>query len=369
MNYGRVLDGLLDNIPSFPGMDYFYKTYVVVSLLQGISLPFVIVICRRLSRRQRQRRASLKRELKGVRASKTKAADISKLIHDLPKLQPLNCDSCGAEVLLEETETFCPHCQARNDLPEDYAVAVSLRADVKTLLKSAVRHWRVANILTLPLVTGLLISLGVIEPLLALMLPVMIRSSSGTLPNTLADTLMASFGTPLDGIVYLFWICGIVIWTLMFFCLAVTSSDLRKKLPIVPVFEEKIRSSEIAACHSCGGAIEYDKDDFASICSYCNVENFRVQFTRLKRAESEEQKTQTKFALFGAMEIIENYVTLVYVGALIFFGFPAVLFVLGIMIYSAVTGSFVLSISLLLVLAGLIALGRFVFLEERVPQR
>jgi Zn finger protein HypA/HybF involved in hydrogenase expression len=340
-----------------------------MSLLQGFSLPFVIVIFRVLSRRQRQARANLKKELDSVRGSKTKSDEIANLIQNLPKLRPLNCDACGAAVLLKETETFCPHCETRSGLPEDYAVAVSLGREVKKSLKSAVRHWRLANILTIPLLTGLFISLGIIEPLLALMLPVIISNGGGTLPNTLADTLMISLGTPLDGIVYLFWICGIIIWTLMCLCLAVTGLELRKRLPIVPLFEKKVAGSETAVCHSCGGAIEYDEDDFASVCDYCHVENFRVRFTRLKRAESEAQNTETKFALFGAMDIIEKYVTLAYVGTLIFFGFPAVLFAVGIMIYAAVTGSFVLAGSALVVLAGLIALGRLIFSEERIPQR
>ncbi len=346
-------------------MVYFYQSCVVISLLQGFSLPFLIIIFRSLSLRHRQNRANLKKELNVVRGHKTKSTEISRLIqNNLPKLQPLKCDTCGAGVLLKETETFCPHCETQGILPEDYAMAVSLRLEVKKLFKSAIRNWRVANILTLPFVIGLFISLGVIEPLLALFLPVIITTTSGTLPNTLADTLMASLGTPLDGIVYLFWISGLIIWPLMFLCLAVTGLELRKELPVVPILEEKIRSSETATCHSCGGAIEYDKDDFASICSYCAVENFRVRFTRLKRAETEQQKTRTNFALFGAMKIIENYATLVYAGTLIFFGFPTVLFILGIMIYAAVTGAFLLSISALLVLAVLIALGRFVVSVE-----
>ncbi|HEX7177394.1 MAG TPA: hypothetical protein VF240_19205 [Pyrinomonadaceae bacterium] len=347
-------------------MAYLYQSYVAISLLQGISLPFLIIIFRALSVRHRQKRASLKKELEVIRGRKTKTTEISRLVQDdLPKLQPLKCRACGAGVLLKETETFCPHCETRSNLPEDYAAAVSLRREVKKLLKSAVRHWRAANILTRPLLTGLFVSLGVAGPLLALFLPVIIQTAGGTLPNTVADSLMASLGTPLDGIVYLFWISGIIIWTLMFLCLAVTGSDLRKKLPVVPVLEEKIRGGETADCHTCGGAIEYEKDDFASICSYCNVGNFRVRFTRLKRAEIEDRKTQTSFALFGAMEIIENYVTLIYAGALIFFGFPALLFILGVAIYAAANGSLVLSMSAFLVLAVLIASGRFIISEER----
>ena len=348
----------------------FYKTCVVIALLQGISLPFLIMIFRTLSLRQRRARHALKKELDGAPGRKTKTAELATMIHNnLPKLQPLSCDTCGAGLLLKDTATLCPHCAAQGDLPDDYKVAVSLRAEVRKLVRSAVRHWRVANILTLSIITGLFIVLGVIEPLLALMLPVIIRIESGVLPNTLADSLAASLGTPLDGTVSLFLISGIVIWTLLFFCLAVTGIDLRKKLPVAPVLEEEISSNEVLTCHSCGGAIQYDGDDFASICSYCNVENFRVQFTRLKRAERENQKTEVSFKLFGAMEIIENYVTLVYAGTLIFFGIPAVIFTLGIAIYAAVTGSFALSISALLVLVVLIALVRLVFSAERTQRR
>ena len=351
---------------------YFYQTCVVIALLQGISLPFVIVVFRKLSRRQRQESADLKRELdlvsgsRGVRGRKSSSTDVSQLIHDdLPRFQPLNCDACGAGVLLKETGTLCPHCETKGSLPEDYAAAVSLRTEVKRLLKSAVRHWRVANILTLPLITGALIALGVIEPLLALLLTALVQTRG----DTLAEKLMASLGTPLDALVYLFLISGIVIWSLMFLCLAVTGLELRKKLPVVPVFEDKVRRRETATCHSCNGAIEYDQNDFACICSYCNVENFRVRFTRRRRAESEQQKTRTNFALFGARRIIENYVTLVYVGALIFFGFPLVLVILGIVIYAAATQAFVVAISALLALAGLFAFARFVFFEERIPSR
>ena len=128
---------------------YLYQICVVIALLQGISLPFVIIVFRRLSRRQRQESAALQDELdkvRAVRGRKSRPTDISKLIHDdLPRLQPLNCDACGAGMLLKETGTLCPHCQTKGGLPDDYSAAVSLRTEVKKLLKSAVRHWRVAK--------------------------------------------------------------------------------------------------------------------------------------------------------------------------------------------------------------------------------
>jgi hypothetical protein len=76
----------------------------------------------------------------------------------------------------------------------------------------------------------------------------------------------------------------------------------------VPVFEESVRRFETASCQACGGAIEYDAGAFACACAYCNVENFRVRFARRERARSERQKTQTKSALFGASEVIEEFV-------------------------------------------------------------
>lgn len=76
----------------------------------------------------------------------------------------------------------------------------------------------------------------------------------------------------------------------------------------MPVFEGEIRGSETASCQACRGGIEYDARDFACICSYCNVENFRVRFVRRTRAQGEKQKTQTNSVLFGAMEILEDFV-------------------------------------------------------------
>jgi hypothetical protein len=95
---------------------------------------------------------------------------------------------------------------------------------------------------------------------------------------------------------------------------------LRKSLPVVPVFEGKLRGGETANCEACGGAIEYDRGDFACICSYCNVENFRVRFARRERAQAEKQKTQTKSVLFGAMEILDDFVGTFFFVSLILVG-------------------------------------------------
>ncbi len=133
----------------------------MILLLQGIFLPFLLIISRILWLKQRRKRARLVRELllsdtarlrelktrmtpqeareslkkeSGISPAgetkyfkKAKSSEISELIlNNLPKLKPLKCGNCGSGVLLKETGTLCSYCGARSRLPDDYKVAVSL---------------------------------------------------------------------------------------------------------------------------------------------------------------------------------------------------------------------------------------------------
>jgi len=124
--------------------------------------------------------------------------------------------------------------------------------------------------------------------------------------DTWADRGLKSLGETAGFLVMLAAFLGFIVWMFVFICLAMLAKSLRKNLPVAPVFGERVRRFETANCQTCGGAIEYDAGAFACACAYCNVENFRVRFTRRER--SERQRTQTKSALFGAMEVIEEFV-------------------------------------------------------------
>ncbi len=283
---------------------YFYQVCLIIFLLQGISAPFLLVISCVLWRKQSRQLESLKKESELTRRKNIKSDEIFELILDgLPKLKPLNCDNCGGSMLLQETETFCPYCLTRGVLPEDYAAAVSLKSQVKSLLKSAVRHWRIANVLTYPLVSWVFFLLIFIEPLV--LFPTVVIGSN-VFPHTWIDKTFEALGETTTFLVMLSAFFGFIIWMIVFIFLTNLSKSLRIKLPVVPVFE--MRGSETANCQTCGGGIEYDAGDFACLCGYCNVENFRVQFARRERAHAEKQKTQTKSVLFGAMEILEDFV-------------------------------------------------------------
>jgi Zn finger protein HypA/HybF involved in hydrogenase expression len=285
---------------------YFYQACIVIFLLQGIATPFLLVISGVLWRKQNQQLESLMKELELTRRKNILSdKSFESILNGLPKLHPLNCGNCGGNMLLQEAETFCPYCQTRGDLPEDYAAAVSLKSQVKGLLKSAVRNWRVANVLTYPLVGRIFFLLIFVEPLV--LFPTVLVGSN-VFPDTWIDKAFEALGETTTFLVMLSAFFGFIVWMIVFIFLANLSKSLRLKLPVVPVFKSEVRSSETASCQACGGGIEYDAGDFACLCSYCNVENFRVRFVRRERAQAEKQKTRTNSVLFGAMEILEDFV-------------------------------------------------------------
>jgi len=285
---------------------YFYQACAAIFILQGVATPFLLLFSGVLWWKQSRRLESLKKDLDSTPGKRLQSDQIFELIlKALPKLRPLNCISCGAGLVLHKDETFCPHCHSRGDLPEDYAEAGKLKLEVKSLLKSAVKHWRVANVLTYRPVRWIFVLLIFIEPLV--LFPTVLIGSN-VFPDTWIDKAFESMGETTSFVIMLAAFLGFIIWMVVFIFLAGVTKGLRRDLPVVPVLEREIRGSETANCEACGGGIEYDAGDFVCVCSYCNVENFRVQFVRRKRALGEKQMKGTKTVLFGALEILEDFV-------------------------------------------------------------
>ncbi|MCY7347374.1 MAG: hypothetical protein LH614_14285 [Pyrinomonadaceae bacterium] len=346
-------------------MAYIYQIFVLIFLLQGFSLPFLMLLFRILQ--SRQERVGLKNivfdnvsdlnrqefeRLKIVRKDELSSHQISEFVlNSTPHLKPLKCLNCSAGVLLRESETFCPHCSTHGDLPEDYAKAVALKAGNKKLLERAVEHWRAANILTFPRLNVVCIVLAILEPLL--LAPVVVNGAY-SFPNNSVEGLLAPLGNAAIGGIYSLSMLGVFIWVWIFLGFAFESAELRRKLPIAPILNETISERETTICQSCGGAIEYGGEDFACLCPYCNVENFRVRFTRVKGARHAEQKEQINFVLYGAMEIIEYYVTLFYGLMLVFALVPMLLGAIGLLVYALSNGLFGTSLVTIILIAGLV---------------
>ena len=285
---------------------YFYQVCVAVFLVQGVSIPFLLALSGWLWWGRSRGLESLRAELKSRAPKGVGPGDISELIlKGLPALKPLKCANCGGAVLLREAETFCPYCEARAAAPEDYAATRALRSEVRKLYASAIRHWRVANLLTFRPARWLFLLMIFAEPFV--LFPAVLAGSN-TFTDTWADRTLQTLGETASFFVMLAAFLGFVVWMVVFIHLAALSKSLRRNLSVAPVFEERARRFETARCRTCGGAIEYDAGAFACACPYCNVENFRVRFARRERAASENRKTRTKSVLFGATEIIEEFV-------------------------------------------------------------
>ena len=286
--------------------EYFYDLCAVVFLLQGVSIPVLLAVLYLQWRRQSRQLEDLRKEseAEGRKVSKSDAL-FEALLRRLPKLRPLKCANCGGGALLRARAAFCPYCGTEGELPEDYAEAVSLKARTAGLLRSAVRHWRVANVLTHPFVRWGFFVMIFAEPLV--LFPVVLIGSN-LYPDAWVDRVFGALGETVGFLVMLAAFLGFIVWMIVFIMLANLSKTLRASLPVVPVLGGRARGREAASCQACGGGIEYDAGGFACLCGYCNVENFRVRFARRERAHAEEELTLTKAALFGAVDIIEDYV-------------------------------------------------------------
>ena len=287
---------------------YWYQACVLLLYAQAIIMPFIMVWTFWLTRRQDCRLLALQKEMRlaqGKRLSMDGPA--GSLLGKLPKFQPLHCPKCGAGMLLGTEEVICPSCQHRDEVPKDYAVAISLKQKLGKMQRSALWHWRLANLLTLPGITKALAVIALAEPFV--IVPT-ILSAADHPPDVWVVRALLPYMDKHYGLVELTAAVGLISWVIIMMILAQTGASLRKQLPVVPVMTKEVHSPETAACESCGGAIQYDTGEFATICPYCHVENYRVQFARRERAREEETEKQTTFALFGALQIIDECLSL-----------------------------------------------------------
>jgi predicted RNA-binding Zn-ribbon protein involved in translation (DUF1610 family) len=289
---------------SMPVFWYVYQVCAVVFFVQGLAIPFLLLASGMLWRRQNRRLEALRGQKKrSLKPNARKEEQLERILGSLPKLRPLNCVNCGGAVLLRDTEAVCPSCGARTDLPEDYAATASLRHQVGKVLKSALAHRRVARILT-HRVTGLV--LGLLALFEFLLFPLVLIGAA-TYSESWIDPALAGI-EDIGGslVVGVFAFLGWFLWMFIFPMLSAVSKESRGQVPAAPVLASETREREASNCQSCGGGIEYDSGDFACICNYCNVVNYRAQFARVELTKAQAERTKTSSALFGAMEIIDD---------------------------------------------------------------
>jgi hypothetical protein len=288
---------------SMPVFWYVYQVGVVVFFVQGLAIPFLLLASGILWRRQNRRLDALRPQMKRtLRPNARKDGPVEQVLESLPKLRPLNCLNCAGAVLLWDTEAVCPSCGVHTDLPEDYAATASLRHQVGEVLKSALAHWRVARFLTHPATRA---GLGLLALFEFLLFPLVLIGAE-TYGESWLDPVLEGLGETGVLVVGIPAFLGFILWMLVFLMLRSVSKGLGRLAPAAPVLQGGSGGREASTCQSCGGGIEYDAGDFACICNYCNVVNYRAQFARRERAKAQAEQTQTTSALFHAMNVIDD---------------------------------------------------------------
>ena len=291
-----------------------YQAAAAVFLLQGVLIPMLLVIFGTAWFRQTSRLAAMKRLVGGD--GKRREKRLSALLEAVPRLEPLTCPPCGSPMVLEERSARCISCDSLAALPDDYRATRSLRRRLPRLAAAAIRHWRVARILTATPVRWLLRLMIFTAPLLF----VIVLIGSGTYRDTFLDRAIDSIGPGWALALTLFALAAFILWMIIFGLLSALSRDLRRKLPAFPDLRRSTAEPEFATCRSCGGGIGFDRGRLACLCSYCTVPNFRAGEARRERHMSEEDQARMRWSLFGAMEIIEKFTATIFFAMAILLG-------------------------------------------------
>jgi|GEM_PF-2097199 len=282
-----------------------YQLCALVFLGQGLALPIIALISGRAWWRQASELEALSKQAAvPARASgKEREEDLPRLLAHLPKLAPLQCQSCGAGLRLGEHEAVCSHCSTRRALPEDYAALARLKPLCVRLIARANRHVRLANALQHTVTRTFFRAMIFVEPIL---LGVVLFGAKA-FPESAVDRALEAAGEGLSMVVMMMAFLGFIIWMVVFVMLSGLAGDVREHLAALPVLRPTTRARETAQCAPCGAPIAYESGALAALCDYCHVVSYRARFAGQERAASQAQVEEADATLFGAMRIIEEH--------------------------------------------------------------
>lgn len=214
----------------------------------------------------------------------------------LPKLDPINCENCGAGLALTDAEMICTHCGARTTAPSDYFDIAQKRSDINDKIRSAATYVKRASLLSSNWVRyfTLLFALWVIVAMVA----VVFSFGKGDLEpylSILSSKLIFGFGIFSS----CFWVVS------LFLGFMVWGPRLRAILPVIEV-PARFGEAEEEHCPQCGGAIRYAPEDLATVCRYCGVETYRAKLAWKLRDLTNQADTMANFSLIEAQKSVED---------------------------------------------------------------
>jgi predicted RNA-binding Zn-ribbon protein involved in translation (DUF1610 family) len=268
--------------------------------------------------------------LKAKRADKRKAGKSDLLTHDaLPKLEPINCRSCGAPVPLAEGEMTCPSCGTKTAAPADYFDVAKARGMIAIKIRKASAYLSRARLLTSSWMRfGLIVLTAWIGFTIVSVFVLSGRENFAPYQDLLfggKGEVVTVFGSFTSA----FWIVSLL------FTFFIWSPLIRKNVPVIDT-GENIAEPEAGACPDCGGGISYQRDDLAAVCGYCGVETYRANLAWKLHNVTNTADEQAEFSLIEARQAAEDAVEEVT-------GTPKVFMILLIVIAVFFGGSWLIS--------------------------
>ena len=240
------------------------------------------------------------------------------ILEQLPVLLPLRCSKCSAGVLLEPERVFCPYCQHVDELPIAYAQAMQTKKQVGRVWQAALQAVRVAKFFTSTTAGLVLVVLAVFELWLLQFSPewnstiatVLQRSEANFAGNTVLSLL------PFLGVIGI--VGGISTVGLCIITIGMRR-ELRQKIPALTQLPTTAQGTLLEQCRSCSATIQMQNGEFAVLCPYCNVENYREQYTSSSLATHYKTLEHKQAFLLTALKISNDYLGVGVVFASIIF--------------------------------------------------
>ncbi len=306
---------------------------MTIFFVQGIIVPIALLLLSIIYFFQNQQ---FKKLHSIAMKSKPKERYTKRLLENLPVLQPLKCQNCAAGVVLGKTKMYCPHCRSQSSLPSDYVTAMELKLEVKKSFKKAMAALKTAKHLTHPLVYELFTLLGFIQLGMVWFLfqAVNIIGQEGFWLTPYLNQVAQQFGFSKENIgyfVFTFSVSSFIVCLSLIgitWGLAICIASLRQEIPELPSVSFSRSEQMFDQCRACGGGVVFSSNNFACICSYCNTENYRAQFTQNEHTRQASNLQTNSAFLFEALHITLRFTKYFAVATWVLY-FPAI-FIAGV---------------------------------------
>lgn len=181
------------------------------------------------------------------------------------RLKPLVCPHCSAPVPLQREPAPCPSCGETVTPPPEYVHMLDARAEAMSELARAERWWRWSRWTSSPLV-GLVLALGSVAWLVVVVWAVIVSGWS-----IYADLviLMTAVAMSIGGVVVAY--------------LLVSAGQ---SMPPLPPHQFMHPPAAAAICKHCNAPIRFAEDELATLCPYCEGENYRETLARAAETDA-----------------------------------------------------------------------------------